>query len=215
MPSSHLLPREPQAQSLEVHSLTGFADYCHSARDVVQTLRPGLMIQVVSPVRVDLIGSLYGRNNSQRDIFCEAHAVVSDGFAYGRYHDLAHMIIGLLSQFDHTDHRSDLMKLIGNIKTEAITTHVDDGVTQRVTAMTGVARVAEVDVPNPVSLKPFRTFAEIEQPASLYVFRLQGAKEGKPQAALFSVDDHRWQLDAIARIKAWLAERITDMPIIG
>lgn len=211
----HLLPSEPQAEPLEVHSLTGFVDYCKSNRDIVPMQAPLLLIHVVSPTRVDLIGSLYGRNLSQRNTYCKAHFIEPGKFSYGRYLDQESMIIALLSQFDHTDHRADLMKLIGNLKTEAITTHIDDGVTQRVTAMTGVARVAEVDVPNPVSLKPFRTFAEIEQPESLYVFRLQGAKEGKPQAALFNVEDNRWQLEAIEGIKAWLAERIPDIPIIG
>lgn len=209
----YLPPDEPIVKPLRVHSLVGFVDYATHHRDSLATA--GVMIHVASPILVSLVGALYGRNDHMRNTYCEAHAIPGDQFALGRYQDHESFIVGLLSQFDVTTDRNALLRVLGNLQSEAILTHVDDGITQTVTARAGIARVAQVDVPNPVTLRPFRTFAEVKQPESLYVFRLQAAKEGKPQAALFAVEDHRWQLEAIESIKTWLAERITDIPIVG
>ena len=38
--------------------------------------------------------------------------------------------------------------------------------------------LADVIVPNPVKLRPYRTFAEIEQPESSYVFRIKDGDRG-------------------------------------
>ena len=46
---------------------------------------------------------------------------------------------------------------------------------QKVAARTGFATTGLAAVPNPVTLKPFRTFVEVPQPASEFVLRL---KEG-------------------------------------
>lgn len=87
--------------------------------------------------------------------------------------------------------------------------------TQRTTQKTGIARVENVTVPNPVSLRPFRTFSEVDQPECLYVFRLQPVSNAKPKAMLIPVEDNRWQLTAIASIKEYLAEHTKDIPIIA
>jgi len=87
---------------------------------------------------------------------------------------------------------------------------LDDGITQQVQAKMGV-RIENVQLPNPIRLAPYRTFTQIEQPASAFVFRLKksaGSGEG-PTAALFDADGGNWQNDAIMNIKEWL---ITELP---
>ncbi|MNW60692.1 hypothetical protein D3C74_386970 [compost metagenome] len=70
------------------------------------------------------------------------------------------------------------------------------GMTQSVVAKTGVATVEDVKVPNPVLLAPYRTFVEVEQPESSFVFRM---KDG-PSAALFEADGGAWRNDVIANV---------------
>jgi len=58
---------------------------------------------------------------------------------------------------------------------------------------------------NPIRLRPYRTFREIEQPASLFVLRLQKGRDGElPRAALFEADGGQWKLEACQAIKHWL-----------
>jgi hypothetical protein len=77
--------------------------------------------------------------------------------------------------------RDIMLKVVGNIKEETVNTIGDDGVSQAVVAKMGVATVANVKVPNPVVLKPYRTFVEVDQPESEFIFRMQSG----PRCALF------------------------------
>jgi len=80
----------------------------------------------------------------------------------------------------------------------------DDGVSQSITVKGGVARRENVEVPNPVILAPYRTFPEIEQPESRFIFRMRTG----PQAALYEADGGAWRNEAMARIKDWLEEQL-------
>lgn len=77
---------------------------------------------------------------------------------------------------------------------------------QKVTVKTGVASVSDAVVPNPVTLAPYRTFPEVEQPESKFIFRM---KEG-PTAALFEADGGAWRNTAILGIKEYLKEALKD-----
>lgn len=101
------------------------------------------------------------------------------------------------------------------MRDEAIRTDEDDGITQTVTIKKGVTKSVLATLPNPVTLAPYRTFAEVEQPPSQYVFRLQSGNGGVPSAALFEVKDTKWQLAAIASVKAWLSGKVGELKIIA
>jgi hypothetical protein len=73
-----------------------------------------------------------------------------------------------------------------------------------VTAKSGISTVENVIVPNPVMLCPFRTFAEVEQPESEFVFRMQTGFK----AALFEADGGKWKLYAMQNVKAYLEEKL-------
>lgn len=65
--------------------------------------------------------------------------------------------------------------------------------------------------PNPVTLAPYRTFREIAQPESQFVFRLRGGVEGAlPHAALFEADGAEWKLAAVGRIASFLRRALHD-----
>ncbi len=97
-----------------------------------------------------------------------------------------------------------LLKFVGNLKDESAQTMVDDGVSQVATARSGVASVGKVVVPNPISLRPYRTFLEVEQQESDFVFRMH---EG-PKLALFSADGDAWRNTAIDLVAEYLSEKL-------
>ena len=76
-----------------------------------------------------------------------------------------------------------------------------------VTIKTGIASVGEAEVPNPVTLAPYRTFPEIEQVESKFIFRM---KEG-PLAAIFEADGGAWKNEAMKRIKEYLVENLKEL----
>lgn len=82
----------------------------------------------------------------------------------------------------------------------------------------GITKVNEIEVKNPVTLRPFRTFAEVEQPQSKFIVRLRDAKEGMPPGvALFEVADYSWKLKAMLSIKQYLAAKLegSELPIFA
>src|SRR5690606_26037278 len=112
----------------------------------------------------------------------------------------------LQSAFVKNDDRDVILKVVGNVKEEDVKTYGDDGVSQSVTAKVGVATVGQVEVPNPVSLKPYRTFAEVEQPESEFIFRMKNG----PRCSLFEADGGAWKLQAISNIKSYLSAALEE-----
>lgn len=72
---------------------------------------------------------------------------------------------------------------------------------------TGVAKLNDVVVPNPVTLAPYRTFPEIEQPKSKFIFRMQSG----PTATLFEADGGAWRNEAMKNIKVWLKTALSGV----
>jgi hypothetical protein len=93
-----------------------------------------------------------------------------------------------------------LLKVIGNVEEKNVRQTGDNGIAQAVTIKTGVATADDVLVPNPVSLAPFRTFLEVEQPISDFIFRM---KDG-PKGAIFEADGGAWRNQAISNVREYL-----------
>jgi hypothetical protein len=67
-----------------------------------------------------------------------------------------------------------------------------------------------------VTLAPFRTFTEVEQPASDFIFRAKQMKpDSLPQLALFEADGGKWRLAAIENIAAFLRNHATGVQVIS
>lgn len=185
--------------TLTVRNLTGIVDYLNKDFDKALPV----LIHVKSPTSVSVLSGF--NRDLQRDELVNAEALLPD-INFGRYHDIENFNILLQSCFVDTEVRSRLLAIVGNVKDENVTTFGDDGISQQVVAKVGVATVENVTLPNPVWLKPFRTFVEIEQPLSAFVFRM---KDG-PSAALFEADGGAWKLAALDGIKCYLEENLKE-----
>lgn len=203
-------PRKPDPthKPLAVSGLQGLVDFLAA--------HPGVETDVVAHVagydRVDLIGRPKGRFHA-RDHYATA-SVDRPRFGLGEWRDLETFIITLQACFEDTRDRAALLALLGNITDEQVHSADDDGVTQTVTARKGISFKEQAKVPNPVHLAPFRTFREVAQPLSPFIFRL---KSGSPvSAALFEADGGEWKLEAVGAIKRWLREYLpAEVPVIG
>jgi hypothetical protein len=198
---------EPEAQNLNVHTLTGLVDYYDTMTE------HGMMFHVKDYDSVSIVSSLFGANK-QRETFITATA-------YELKHRLnVHIpvdefIVYLQSMFVQDETTANIMKIVGNLSQGVEQNVADDGVTQRVTAKAGVTRVHVVDLPNPVTLRPFRTFADIEQPESKFILRIKADGDRGPQCALYEADGGAWKNKAIATIKRYLEDRKIGVQVIA
>ena len=119
-------------------------------------------------------------------------------------------MLGLQANFQPTGDLNLILKVSGNIEKKNNAAYSDDGVSQVVTMQTGVATKADALVPNPARLKPFRTFQEVPQPESNFVFRIGDDEE--PTFKLVEAEGGIWRNEAIQNIKDYLATLLADMP---
>lgn len=194
--------RAVKAEGLKVATLTGLVDYIKSQID---SLPEKLLIQVESHKRVLLYSPL--NIDRERELYISAETILPNNIQYDRFLNTEQFNIMLQSAFVDVGTKSTLLKYTGLIQDEAVKTTGDDGISQQVTVKTGVASVSQAIVPNPVELAPYRTFPEVEQPISKFIFRM---KEG-PSAAIFEADGGAWRNEAIKNIKEYLQEQLKEV----
>lgn len=163
-----------------------------------------LFVRVSSPEKVDVLGAV--RYDMQREMPYTAIAKFI-GFDYDRYMSIENMIICLKSRFAPTEDRDYLVQLLGNITDQQSVQTKDDGITQSATIKSGIQLVGEQRIKPIVSLKPYRTFLEVEQPESDFLIRL---KDGS--AALFEADGGAWEREVVKNIADKLRELLEDVP---
>ena len=190
---------EPVASKLTVSTLTGLVDYIKTN---VDQLKGKLLIQVKSPNEVALYSPLNA--DREREKYVSAEAILPNNVTYERFLETERFNIMLQSAFVDNEDKAKLLKYTALITDDTVKNFGDDGISQKVTVKTGVASVSDAVVPNPVTLAPFRTFPEVEQPESKFIFRM---KEG-PSAALFEADGGAWINKAILNIKAYLEKEL-------
>lgn len=192
---------EVTAKSFTISTLTGLVDYIKSETD---KLPEKLIIHVESPTQVQLFSPL--NSDRKREQYLYAQAILPENIRYERFIDTEQFNIMLQSSFVANNDRDILLKYTGLVKDEAVKSIGDNGISQAVTIKTGVASVGQAEVPNPVTLAPYRTFPEVIQPESKFIFRM---KEG-PSAALFEADGGAWRNTAILGIKEYLNEALKE-----
>lgn len=168
-----------------------------------------MIIQVVDPETVRLFSPLdYQRN---REVIAEAHARIPF-FDYGRFIEHESFCINIQAKFldDPESDKALLLKFAGTVESGTVSEYGDDGVTQKATVKTGIASKGDALVPNPVKLRPFRTFTEVQQPMSQFIFRIKQDKYDGILCAIFEADGGAWKNAAMKSIKEYLEYELAD-----
>lgn len=191
-------------EALKISTLSALVDYIKSDFE-----RKGkkLIIQIEDEQTVSLKGQI--QSDGGRETLVRVNAIIPH-FTFDNYYDAESLNIALQARFVKTEDRDLLLQVVGNLKEENVKNTGDDGTSQAVTIKTGIASANDVKVPNPVVLKPYRTFIEVDQPSSEFVFRM---KDG-PQAALFEADGGAWRNEAIQNIHDFLMKEL-DLLILS
>jgi hypothetical protein len=228
---------DPQIKTLEVSSLEAVKDLIAaefesgSASGRVEYgargdggKPAGVLLHVVSHDQVNLV-SLNSDKWGRRDVIVSAKLPQVTGFQFGKYYDHDEFTVAVLSQFVEpksdalpqlTTDRDYLVRIAANITNEAMRNSEDDGITQIVTVKKGIALKGGEALRNRLKLAPYRTFREVEQPISEFIFRLkQDREEQVPTLALFEADGGAWKLDAVKNIAAYFKFGIGAVEVIA
>ena len=178
-----------KAAPISATTLTSLVDYIKENRE---ELRDRMIIQVVNETKVLLYSGLLAERD--RETLFEVNALLPR-FEYGREYDQESFLISMQSCFKESDDREAVTMLASNIVNTQEATFSDNGTTQQAVMKTGITTKDNVLVPNPVNLIPYRTFLEVEQPASDFVFRVSEGRGGAPVFKLVASGSlRRWQM---------------------
>lgn len=191
------------ANSLVVNSLSGVIGFIKSKFDYEKDEAPEeLLIHIESETSIKVLSKLDGDRRRENIISAEA---ILDDFEYGEFMDPETFNINILSLFARTDDAEAILKCASSVRIENSADLKDDGITQQVTVKKG-AQVMAAEVPSPAVLRPYRTFLEVVQPESQFVFRINGDGD----CALFEADGGLWKYHAMVSIKEYLEEALEE-----
>lgn len=208
-------PHLPFVGTRTVNTLSGLVAYVRENVDELPL--DAVMVHVVNPSVVQLVGRLddEGKDFRRQHYLSASIDLYGAGFSFGRWMPKEEFMIALQIHFEPNSEREQARALLASVRENSVRETGDDGVAQKITASAGVALVGEQRVPNPIVLRPYRTFREIEQPASAFVFRLRPGKD-EPECVLFEADGGAWKREAIVRIEEYLKSELPpDIAVIA
>ncbi|GAA5395204.1 hypothetical protein SuUB92_14940 [Streptococcus uberis] len=197
---SELNPKK-YSRTLQLSTLKSLIDYLKS--DINQINFKRLMVIVEGPTEVVVCEQ--DDEEMYRNVLVSVEAITSQVY-FGNYEAASDFNIILQSKFVDSDDRPTVIEFASALKIENGSEIIDDGISQTATIKQGVASLVKAKAPNPVTLRPYRTFAEVEQPASQFIFRINQRAE----MALFEADGGKWRLAAINNIANFLKEELAD-----
>ena len=191
-------------KAISMTTLSSLVDYIKSKVDDLSMM---MIVHVVSPDHVVLYSPL--NEEREREYIAEVNADVP-AFSFNQFIPHDKFIINVQTKFidDVVTDKALLLKFAGTVEGGSVAEYGDDGITQKATIKTGIASKTDAVVPNPVILRAFRTFPEVEQPISQFVFRMQENKYEGVECAIYEADGGAWKNQATQAIQAYLKKEL-------
>ena len=216
-----------EMHSVSFSTLTSLVDYLKSGIDVPNSFIDHVFVNVVSPVCIEVFSEANANNYYRRTKIAEVNAVLPE-VKIGKWIGQTEFCIMLRSSFlDNADmvsfdgiaevdtHRNALIEVASNIVSGTIAEYQDTGISQKATIKTGIQETEDKLLPEKVILRPYRTFLEVKQPKSEFIFRAKNDKFDGVQLSLHEADGGRWKMESMAAVKDYLEQELDEMEWIS
>lgn len=211
---------------VEFFTLTSLVDYLRSGIDVPNGFVNHIFINVAGPDHVTVYSEACAANFYRRTDIADVKAVLPV-VKIGKWVDQAEFCIMMRANFIDSNYKDEdetillpdtdkdaLIRVASNIVSGTIAQYEDTGISQKATIKTGIQEAEDRLLPEKVMLRPYRTFLEVEQPRSEFLFRAQDSRCDGVQLSLHEADGGRWKIDAMAAVKGYLEDRLADLTYI-
>lgn len=205
-----LPPSWEKPAKLTFHTLTGLAEYIKCGGEMMEVVESDFAFARVKDFnQVYLSGQLNPENFNRRFDYAEAVLDINS-FPFGTWIPLETFVISLQSQFEQTDAINEMLDYLGNLANEHVRENKDDGFSQTIQIRIGIQQKENLKIKNPLTLKPYRTFLEVDQPESKCILRLK-EMEKELNCSLHIADGGMWKLEAINNISVWLEKEVGEL----
>jgi len=200
---------------ITVHSLRAVVDFFKGELKQNRDVDTGnVLIHIVDPYTVKVVSGAADQTYRNREHYLTAKCI-HDEFDFGKYHDQEQMIIKLMTLFVQDEKTAVIRDVISRLTVRSDVELEDDGVSQDVTVRKTNRRGDEkITIENPMTLRPIRTFTEVDQVSAPYVLRVKDMS-GIPNVAIFDASADHWKNDAITNIRQFLEKELPGVKILG
>jgi hypothetical protein len=212
----HKIENVRTLEKMNFYTLSSLVDYIKSQVDVPNEFVNHLFINITSPEHISVISEANAGNYDKRAHIADVTAMIPV-VKIGKWVDQVEFCIMMRANFIDEEADTDMDALISmasNVVSGTIAQYEDTGISQKATIKTGIQEQEDRILPDKVTLRPYRTFLEVEQPKSEFLFRAQDDKYAGIQFSIHEADGGRWKLDAMASIKAYLEEQLAGLDYI-
>ena len=195
-----ILPRKDVAREIRFSDLSSIVEIVK--REMARFVLP-IYINIETEKSVSVITSLDTEKEREKP-----YSAVAEGnrFNFGSAYDYERFVIAIRSQFIQTPNTANLLQLLKKVSNIESVETSDDGITQSVVAKQGAMLASDVKISPIIRLAPFRTFIEVEQPDSDFLFRISD----RNVFALYEADGGAWKIKAKKNIRAFFEAALGD-----
>ena len=165
--------------------------------------RTALYITIPDHLTVRCFGHPDCDQSAVRPVYYEARATDVPGWDERVQLPFEEMQIALRTRFQETADTPYVQKLLSDISTGAKITYNDSGVATTVVTKKGIDLQANETIKPIVSLRPYRTFQEVDQPESVFLIRIN-----ERGISFIEADGGMWKLKARETVKAFLEDKL-------
>ncbi len=165
-----------------------------------------LYITIPNHLTVNCFGQPNPNSQHHRQFYYEAKATDVPGWGEKVEMGFEEAQIALRTRFQETNDTQYALRLLSEISTGAKITLNDNGIATTVVTKKGIDLQANEAIRPIITLKPYRTFQEIEQPESIFLIRVN-----TKNITFTEADGGMWKLKARQTVKAFLEEKLADL----
>lgn len=184
--------------------VTGLDSICKLVRNEAGHIGCQIFVRVSDYKEVSVFTTL---DSDEERFYLYKCAADTPSVTMGRFLPYENAVIEIRGLYIPNPDTDYLLKLLASVSTESKVTSSDNGVTQKVEAKAGIALNMLVEVKPRVTLKPFRTFIEVEQPESEFLLRISD----KGEIGLFPADGGVWKLEATRNVAGYFEKELHDL----
>lgn len=188
------LPTIPRVDTIMVATLQSFADYITNNPDEIDD---GFWVHVENPSRVVMLCNPNANRAREIPIICACEAQDLSGFE--RYQNADTFIPEVMAMAEKGD-RLEFLSMLSTVSIESSEVLTDDGGGQTVKTNKGSSLRGWAKQKNPISLAPYRTFPELDQPLGNFFVRW----DDTGRLRLIASPDLKWSVVAGRAVRAHL-----------
>lgn len=200
--ANEIRPTIDHPDTLPLHSLDALVKLVRT--EATKAASP-LYITIPNHLTVRCFGQPDAKGRFFRQVYYEAHATDVPGWDEKVHLGFEEAQIAMRTRFQETNDTIYALKLLSDICCGAKVVYNDNGIATTVTTQKGVALQSNEQIRPIITLKPYRTFQEVEQPESIFLIRVN-----ERGISFTEADGGMWKLKARQIVKEFLEQELAE-----